>query len=172
MNFLGVIAGVLSLVSVLLPWWGITTQVFGSTTSTMWGFFGGPGHLSDSYGAQNFSSTIVTYSPVILGLALLTTALAIAGSFTPRFRFLALGVATSAAAVVGYAALIGYAIRSSCQGQGCITQLTGSFTADGANVSWGFQTGFYIFIAAMILTLVGLVFHETLTHQQTATTKS
>ena len=38
-NFLGAIAGILALVSILLPWWGITTTGFGSSTSSMWGFF-------------------------------------------------------------------------------------------------------------------------------------
>src|SRR5690349_8219021 len=73
-NFLGVIAGVLALVSILLPWWGITASGFGSTTSFMWGFFGGPSRNPDINNASGFSSTIITYSPFILALVLLTTA--------------------------------------------------------------------------------------------------
>src|SRR5947208_9715682 len=34
-NFLGVIAGILALVSIPLPWWGITATGFGSSTSSM-----------------------------------------------------------------------------------------------------------------------------------------
>src|SRR5690349_17444747 len=143
-NFLGVIAGVLALISILLPWWGITATGFGSTTSSMWGFFGGPSRNPEINNASGFSSTIVTYSPIILALVLLTTALAIAGSFTTRFRILAGGLVTSVAAVVGYAELISYTISNNCQGAACITSPTGSESAFGFTLTWGFQLGFYL----------------------------
>lgn len=165
-NFLGVIAGILALMSIILPWWGITATGFGSTTSSMWGFFGGPGRNPDINNASGFSSTIVTYSPIILALVLLTTALAIAGSFTTRFRFLAGSLVTSVAAVVGYAELIGYTVSNNCQGAACITSPTGSESIGGFTLAWGFQLGFYLFIGATILVVVGLVFHQTLTHRQ------
>jgi hypothetical protein len=165
-NFLGVIAGVLALVSILLPWWGITATGFGSTTSSMWGFFGAPSRNPEINNASGLSSTIVTYSPIILALVLLTTALAIAGSFTTRFRFLAGGLVTSVAAVVGYAELISYTISNNCQGAACITSPTGSESAFGLTLTWGFQLGFYVFVAATITVVVGLVFHQTLTHRE------
>jgi hypothetical protein len=165
-NFLGVIAGVLALVSILLPWWGITASGFGSTTSSMWGFFGGPSRNPDINNASGFSSTIITYSPIILVLVLLTTALAIAGSFTTRFRVLAGSLATSVAALVGYAELIGYTVSNNCQGAACITSPTGSESIVGVTLTWGFQLGFYLFITATILVVIGLVFHQTLTHRQ------
>lgn len=162
-NFLGIIAGILALVSILLPWWGITASGFGSTTSSMWGFFGGPGRNPDINNTSSFSSTITTYSPIILALVLLTTALAIAGSFTTRFRILASGLAASIGALVGYAELISYSASSNCQGNGCISQPTGSESGFGVTVNWGFQLGFYLFTAATILVVIGLVFHQTLT---------
>src|SRR2546425_11379821 len=82
--FLGVIAGILALVSLLFPWWGIAATCFNSSTSSMWGLFGGPSHNPDINNASSFSNAITTYSPIILILVLLSTALAIAGSFTPR----------------------------------------------------------------------------------------
>jgi hypothetical protein len=165
-NFLGVIAGVLALVSILLPWWGITATGFGTTTSSMWGFFGGPSRNPEINSASGFSSMIITYSPIILALVLLTTALAIAGSFTIRFRFLAGGLVTSVAAVVGYAELISYTISNNCQGAACITSPTGSESAFGLTLTWGFQLGFYLFVAATITVVVGLVLHQTLTHRE------
>ena len=165
-NFLGVIAGILALVSILLPWWGITATGFGSTTSSMWGFFGGPSRNPDINNGSGFSSTIITYSPIILALVLLTTALAIAGSFTTRFRFLAGSLVTSVAALVGYAELIGYTVSNNCQGAACITSPTGSESIVGVTLAWGFQLGFYLFIGATILFVIGLVFHQTLTHRQ------
>jgi hypothetical protein len=165
-NFLGVIAGVLALVSILLPWWGITATGFGSTTSSMWGFFGGPSRNADINNASGFSSTITTYSPIILALVLLTTALAIAGSFTTRFRVLAGSLVTSVAALVGYAELISYAASNNCQGSACVTSPTGSESIFGVTLSWGFQPGFYLFIATTVLVVIGLMFHQTLTHRQ------
>jgi len=109
------------------------------------GFFGGPSHNPDINNASGFSNT------------------AIAGSFTPRVRILAGSLVTSVAALVGYAELIGYTASNNCQGTGCITQPTGSETIFGVTRTWGFQQGFYIFTAATILVLVGMVFHQTLT---------
>src|SRR2546429_9531494 len=80
-NFLGVIAGIVALVSIPLPWWGITATGFGSSTSSMWGFFGGPSHNPDINNASGFSNTIKTYSPIILALVLLSTVLVIAACF-------------------------------------------------------------------------------------------
>jgi len=165
-NFLGVMAGILALVSILLPWWGITTTGLGSSTSSMWGFFGGPTHNPDINNASGFSSTITTYSPIILALVLLSIALAIAGSFTPRVRILTGGLVTSVAALVSYAELIGYTASNNCQGTGCITQPTGSETIFGVTRTWGFQQGFYLFTAATILVLIGMVFHQTLTRNR------
>jgi hypothetical protein len=165
-NFFGVIAGTLALVSILLPWWGITATGFGSTTSSMWGFFGGPSRNPQINNSANFSDTITTYSPIILTLVLLTTTLAIAWSFTTRFRFLAGGLVTSVAAVVGYVELISYTVSNNCQGNACITSPTGSESIFGLTLTWGFQLGFYLFVAATITVVVGLVFHQTLTHRE------
>jgi len=170
-NFLAVIAGILALVSILFPWWGITAAGFSSSTSSMWGLFGGPSHNPDINNPSNFSSTISTYTPIILILVLLSTALAIAGSFTPRLGILVSGLMTSIAALAGYAGLIGYTASNNCQGNGCIGSSTGSETIFGVTLTWGFQLGFYLFTAATILILIGLVFHTTMTkHRSKAET--
>jgi len=170
-NFLAVIAGILALVSILFPWWGITATGFGGSTSSMWGLFGGPSHNPDINNASSFSNTITAYTPIVLVLVLLSTALAVAGSFAPRLRVLLGGLVTSIAALVGYAALIGYTASNNCQGNGCISSSTGSESIFGVTLTWGFQLGFYLFTAATILVLIGLVFHETLTkHRSRAET--
>ena len=171
-NFLAVIAGILALVSIMFPWWGITATGFGSSTSSMWGLFGGPSHNPDVNNASSFSNTITTYTPIILVLVLLSTALAIAGSFTPRLRVLVGGLVTSIAALVGYAELIGYTASNNCQGNGCIRSSTGSETIFGVTLTWGFQLGFYLFTGATILILIGLVFHTTMTKHRAKTETS
>jgi len=134
-NFLAVIAGILALVSILFPWWGITATGFGRSTSSMWGLFGGPSHNPDINNASSFSNTITTYTPIVLVLVLLSTALAIAGSFTPRLRVLAGGLVTSIAALAGYAELIGYTTSNNCQGNGCIGSSTGSESIFGVTLT-------------------------------------
>lgn len=168
-NFLGVVAGILALLSILYPWWGITATGFGSTSSSMWGLFGGPSHNPDINNASSFSNTITTYTPIFLVLVLLSTALAIAGSFVPRLRVLVGGLATSIAAVVGYAELIGYTASNNCQGNGCIGSSTGSESTFGVTLTWGFQLRFYLFTAATILILLALVLHTTMTRHQPKT---
>ena len=168
-NFLGVVAGILALVSILFPWWGITATGFGSTSSSMWGLFGGPSQYPDINNASSFSNTITTYTPIFLVLVLLSTALAIAGSFVPRLRVLVGGLVTSISAVVGYAELIGYTASNNCQGNGCIGSSTGSESIFGVTLTWGFQLGFYLFTGATILILLALVFHTTLTKHRAKT---
>ena len=162
-NFLAVIAGILALVSILFPWWGIAVTGFGSSTTSMWGLFGGPSQNPDINNSSSFSNTITTYTPIILVLVILSTALAIAGSFTTRLRIVGGALVTSVAALVGYAALIGYTASNNCQGNGCISSSTGSESIFGVTLTWGFQLGFYLFTAASILILIGLVFHTTMT---------
>ena len=168
-NFLGVVAGILALVSILFPWWGITAAGFGGTSSSMWGLFGGPSHNPDINNASSFSNTITTYTPIFLVLVLLSTALAIAGSFVPRLRVLVGGLVTSIGAVVGYAELIGYTASYNCQGNGCIGSSTGSESIFGVTLTWGFQLGFYLFTAATILILIALVFHTTMIKHRSKT---
>lgn len=162
-NFLGVIAGILALVSILFPWWGITAPGFGSTSSSLWGLVGGPSHNPDINNSSSLLKTITTYTPIFLVLVLLSTALAVAGSFVPPLRVLVGSLVTSIGAVVGYAELIGYTPSNNCQGNGCIGSSTGSESIFGVTLTWGFQLGFYLFTAATILILIALVFHSTMT---------
>lgn len=84
-NLLGVFASILALVSMFLPWWGITATVFGTTTTTMYGFFGSPSTTIQPVTSE-FTTTMTTYTPIILALALLTAALALVGSFARNLR--------------------------------------------------------------------------------------
>ena len=161
-NFLGVIAGILALVSLLFPWWGIAARGFNSSSSSMGGSLEVPATTPISTTPQA-SPTRSQHTAHTLVLVLLSTALAIAGSFTPRIRILAGSLVTSVASLVGYAELISYTASNNCQGNGCISSSTGSETIFGVTLTWGFQLGFYLFTAATILILIGLVFHVAMT---------
>src|SRR6266705_1915789 len=78
-NFLGVIAGILALVSLLFPWWGIAARGFNSSSSSMGGSLEVPATTPISTTTQA-SPTRSQHTAHTLVLVLLSTALAIAGS--------------------------------------------------------------------------------------------
>jgi len=162
-NFPAVIGGILALVSILFPWWGVTATGFGSSTSSMWGLFGGPSDNPGINNASSFSNTITTYTPIVLVLVLLSTASSDCRKFHTTPQSPRGGLVYLDRRPGGYAELIGYTASNNCQGNGCIGSSTGSESIFGVTLTWGFQLGFYLFTAATILILIGLVFHTTLT---------
>lgn len=157
-NIPGIVAGVLALVSMFSPWWGIVTTGFGLTVSNMFGPFfmqgqTGPGAIS------SFTQTMNTYAPVVLALILATIALAFVGSFAPSIRPLGAGLFFAISSLVGYTVLLNYALSQNCQGNNCIHGLTGSSSLL-VSTTWGFQTGFYLFLAATITIIVALAYHQ------------
>lgn len=158
-NLPGVAAGILALVSIFLPWWGITATGFGSTTTVMYGFFGAPNTM-DQPVTNNFTSTMTTYTPIIFGLVLLTTALALLGSLARNLRALAATLVFAVTSLVGYSALVSYALSQNCQGNGCIRSVTGFEDLFNIMITWGFQSGYYLFLGATILSIIALVYHQ------------
>jgi hypothetical protein len=172
-NFVGIVAAALALVSVLLPWWGITVDAFG-TRNHQWGIWFPSTDTVPGIATADLSNVLTTYSPIILLLSIAATALAIAGSFTSRYLPIVMSLVLALASVLGYAWVVSYAVSQNCQSSGCITQPTGSYDIPfiGGSVTWGFQMGFYIFTAATVILLVGLVVHRPLTHQRESATKT
>ena len=163
-NIPGIIAGVLALVSLFSPWWGIVTSGFNISASNMFGplFMPGQGNQGVSSG---FAQVMNTYSTIILVLALATVALAFIGSFTPSLRPLAAGFFFSISSLVGFTVLLNYALSQNCQGNNnCIRQVSGSSSFFSITTTWGFQTGFYLFLAATISMMVAIAYHQITLH--------
>ena len=158
-NIPSIVAGVLSLVSLFSPWWGLVTTGFNVSVSTMYGPFFSPaqggGQLNSS-----FTQFMNSYTPIILALALVTTALAFIGSITSTARPLGTGLILGVSTLVGYAALVSYGLSQNCQGNGCISGLTGSSSFFSITTTWGFQTGFYLFLAGTVSMIVALAYHQ------------
>ncbi len=157
-NVPGIIAGVLSLVSIFSPWWGIVTTGFIST-SVMYGPFFMPGQTGQQVNSS-FTQAMNTYSPIILVLVLATVALGFVGSFTSSMRPLAAGLVSAVSSLVGYTVLVNYALSQNCQGSNCIRQVTGSSSFFSITTTWGFQTGFYLFLAGTVSMIVALAYHQ------------
>lgn len=158
-NIPGIAASILALVSIFLPWWGITATGFGITTTIMYGFFGPPNTTGQPV-TSNFTATMTTYTPIILALALLTTALALIGSFARNLRALAATLILAVGTLAGYSALVSYAVSQNCQGNGCIRGPVGSEDLFNILINWGFQSGYYLFLGATVLTVIALVYHQ------------
>lgn len=165
-NFLGVLAAVLVLFSLIFPWWGITlTGFFGTTVTELWGLWGISGDPIPGVVSSDFASVLTTFSPIILILALAGVAVGVAGSFVRRYLPIAASLVLGMGSLLGYAGLVSYAVSQNCQDVSCISQPTGSSSIFGFNINWGFQMGFYMFAIATVILLFGLVLHRPLTHR-------
>src|SRR5215467_3718947 len=163
-NIPGIVAAVLALVSLFSPWWGIVTNGFNISASNMFGPLFMPGQGSQGVSA-NFASAMNTYATVVLVLALVTVTFAFIGSFTPSLRPLSAGLFFSIATLVGFAVLLNYALSQNCQSNNnCIRQVSGSTSFFSITTTWGFQTGFYLFLAGTISMIVAIAYHQITRH--------
>jgi len=159
-NIPGIIAGVLALVSLFSPWWGIITTGFNISASNMFGPLFMPGQGSQGVNS-NFAQAMNTYATIILVLVLAAVTFAFIGSFTPSLRPLAAGLFFSISSLVGYTVLLNYALSQNCQGNNnCIRQVSGSSNFFSITTTWGFQTGFYLFLAGTISMIVAVAYHQ------------
>jgi hypothetical protein len=100
-----------------------------------------------------------------LVLVLVATALVVVGSITLLRRYLLGGLVLSALAPVVYTVAINYVTMNYCITPFCVSGPVGSESvsrAPGLSVAWGFQIGFYVFLAAVLVLIAGLVFNSRL----------
>lgn len=179
-NPVAMIGAATALISVFLPWWGIyeligtTTLLLGHWTlysppgSTALRRLGRPGPLSPA----NISQTFTISSVIILLLALVVAALALAGGLTLLRKYLIAGLTLSIAALIAYTIAISYVTSNYCLTPLCITGTIGRSTAfDGVTFTWGFETGFYIFIVAAAVLALSIFLNNSLA-RTTATRKT
>jgi len=157
----------MALISVFLPWWGVDGAAFGFSGAIIrWSLWSQPS-VSDAGSSMTLAQaqavqTMGLLSVLVLGLAFITTAIASMGSFALNKQYLVVGFAGSILAIVVYAGAISVTLSNLCQGSSsCISGPVGSAFASGASVSWGFETGFYLFMVGAISMLVAIIFHQT-----------
>jgi hypothetical protein len=162
-NLVSILAGAMCLISVFLPWWGLDGSVFGFSASIRWSLWTQPnfgGSTTSAPQAQAFQ-TLGWASAIVMILVLVSAAVALLGSFVPNNRYLIAGFVLSILAPLVYTGAVSYALAASCQGSStCISGPVGAESLGGATVSWGFQSGFYLFVIGAILILVAVVFHR------------
>jgi hypothetical protein len=163
-NLISILAGTMALISVFLPWWGISGSAYGFSASVNWSLWGQPyiGDPSSSAAIAKATMTMGVFNVMVLALVFITAALAFLGSFDANKAYIATGFAASITTLLVYAAAVSYTLTTACQaGTSCPSGPIGSTVfASGDIANWGFQTGFYLLLLAGILTLFAVIFHQ------------
>ncbi len=101
-------------------------------------------------------------SLLVLAIVFITSKFVFLGSFDPNKQYLIMGFVSTILAMGLYAGAVSYTLSVMCQGSPtCPSGPVGSAFADGASVTWGFQSGFYLFLVGGILVLFATIFHQT-----------
>jgi hypothetical protein len=170
-NLISLLAGALALASLFLPWWGLDASGFGSSVSSRWTLWNGPSTDSIFRGSTQPYPTLTSASPIIGALVIISALFALAGSFITNIRPLIGSFVLSILTSIAYLGVVSYAVTNSCSGQSnCLSGPFGAETVFGITRSWGFQIGFYLYVVAGTLTLIGLGFHR-IFHKTIPTTK-
>jgi hypothetical protein len=172
-NLISLLAGALALASVFLPWWGMDASGFGSSVSPRWTLWNGPSTDSVFRGSSQPYPTLNSLSPIIGALVVISALLALAGSFIRNTRPLFGSFILSVLTPIAYLGVVSYAVTNACSGQSnCLSGPFGTETVfPGITLNWGFQIGFYLYLIAGALTLIGLGFHR-IFHKTTQTTQT
>ena len=160
-RFWGGLSVLIALVSLALPWWGVTVRP--SSASSSWGLFFGPQSQQTNvvFFQDRLDTALAGNYSFMTALLLLTGLATIIGAILKRAIILAISVILSVITVLSFLWDVGSAMSGECahtlvEGGSCISGLVGHGTGTGGLdiVTWGFQAGFYTFIASTIL-LIG-----------------
>jgi len=169
LNPVSILAAAIALVGAFLPWWGFDLSGINSAQARRWTIWNPPRFNTQVPGAASVSWNFTISSLSVLVLVLVATALVVVGSITLLRRYLLGGLVLSALAPAVYAVAINYVTMNYCITPFCVSGPVGSESvsrAPGLSVVWGFQSGFYVFLAAMLILIAGLVFNSRLERGQ------
>src|SRR5260370_8121194 len=155
----------MALVGAFLPWWGFDVSGIISNSGHRWTIWNPPRFNTQVPGAAAVSWNFTISTVSVLVLVLVATALVVVGSITLLRRYLLGGLVLSALAPVVYAVAINYVTMNYCITPFCVSGPIGSESvsrASGLSVAWGFQIGFYVFLAAVLVLILGLLFNSRL----------
>ncbi len=162
-NPVSILAAAIALVGAFLPWWGFDVSGISFTRASRWTIWNPPRLNIQVPGAATVSWNFTISSVSVLVLVLVSAALVVVGSITLLRRYLLGGLVLSALAPVVYAIAINYVTMNYCLSPFCVSGPIGTESvsrAAGLSVAWGFQSGFYIFLAAMLVLIAGLIFNS------------
>src|SRR2546425_2151156 len=164
-NPVSILAAAISLIGAFLPWWGFDVSGISINQVHRWTIWNPPRFNTQVPGGAMVSWNFTISSVSVLVLVLVATALVVVGSLTLLRRYLLGGLVLSALAPVVYAVAINYVTMNYCITLFCVSGPVGSESVSGASglsVAWGFQIGFYVFLAAVLVLIAGLLFNSRL----------
>src|SRR5881296_54623 len=170
-NSLAIVGAAMALISIFLPWWGIY-ELVGSSVMLFahWTLWSPPGSAAlrrlgrpDSLSTASVSQTFIISSLIVLILALVAASLALAGGLTLVRKYL---VAGSGSVNLDTNRLHHHYSLRDIQLLPivplCASGPIGNGTAFGTTYTWGFETGFYIFIVGIVVFALSLVLNNSL----------
>jgi hypothetical protein len=169
-NPVAMISAAVAVISVFLPWWGIY-ELFATTDVLLsrWSLWSPPtaGALRRlgrpmPASAASVSQTFAYSSLVVLLLVLVVASLALAGSLTLRRKYLVAGLGLSILTPIAYTIAIAYVTANYCLTPLCVSGPIGSASFAGTTFTSGFETGFYIFIASIVVLALALFLNNSL----------
>ena len=170
-NSLAIVGAAIALISVFLPWWGIY-ELVGSSVMLFahWTLWSPPGSAAlrrlgrpDSLSTASISQTFIISSLIVLILALVAASLALA--WRPHSRPEILGSRTGSVNLNTNRLHHQYSLRDIQLlpiVPLCASGPIGNGTVFGTTYTWGFETGFYIFIVGIVVFALSLVLNNSL----------
>jgi hypothetical protein len=162
LNPVAIVAAAVFLIGLFLPWWGV--DVYGASIPRQrlaWTVWNPPQFNTRLAGGHMLYWNFAISSIIVLTLGLTATALAVVGSLTRIRRYFVAGILLSGVSLVTYTAAVEYVTLNYCLiGPPCVSGPMGvaTFSAlPGITFAWGFQSGFYASILALLVLITGLL---------------
>jgi hypothetical protein len=170
-NPISILAAGVAVAGLFLPWWGVTqTGAAIGRVHLQWTIWNPPHFNLRVTGANTIYWNFALSSVSVLVLGLIAASLVVVGSITLLRRYLIAGLVLSALSLVVYTVAVDYVTTNYCVTALCIQGPVGALSVPGASVNWGFQSGFYIFLLAVLLLAAGVFLNRMIVHTATPRT--
>lgn len=167
-NPVSILAVGFAIAGLYLPWWGVTeTGAAIGRVHLQWTIWNPPHFNLRVPGASALYWNFALSSISVLALGLIAASLVIVGSITLLRRYLIAGLVLSALSLIVYSVAVDYVTTNYCVTALCIQGPVGALSVPGATVSWGFQSGFYIFLLAILLLATGVFLNRMIVRNAT-----
>lgn len=165
LNPVAILAAGMFLIGLFLPWWGV--DVYGASFGRVrlaWTVWNPPRFNTRVVGGSVLYWNFAILSIIVLALGLIAAALAVVGSLTRIRKYFLAGILLSGVSLAIYTAAIEYVTLNYCLiGPPCVSGPVGIATfraVPGITFAWGFQSGFYASILALLVLTVGLLLNN------------
>jgi len=163
LRFWSALSVVFSLLSLVLPWWGVDVV----SNSYSWGVFSGlpPSTAPAIFFPDRMGTVFSTNYGSITALLAATVLLTILGAVLRRWPILFAAFALSLFTIFAFITDVSLAMSYQCAQtyipppESCISGLTGVASTFGGSsyIVWGFKAGYPIFIASDVFNLIALL---------------